>query len=71
MALMSVLDVDVEQNINDFIPRRPNISWDEVGASKMIYKTKHIVTYRWNDEGGYVYFYKERPPGWFRWNKTG
>ena len=36
----------------------------------MIYKTKHIATCRWNDEGGYVYFYKERLPGWYRWNRT-
>ena len=36
----------------------------------MIYKTKHIVTYRLDDEGGYVYFYKERPRGWYRWNRT-
>ena len=70
IAFMNVFDVDVVQNIHDFIPIRTDVEGDEVAGWQMIYKTKHIVTYRRNDEGGYVYFYKERLPGWYRWNRT-
>ena len=51
------------QNIHDFIPRRPNVDWEEIGGYPMIYKTKHLVTYSGRGDGGYVYFYKERLPG--------
>ena len=70
MAFINVFDVDVVQHIHDFIPRRPDVEWVKVARWQMIYKTKHIVTYRLDDEGGYVYFYKERQPGWYKWNRT-
>ena len=63
MAFMNVFDVDVVQHIHDFIPIRPDVEWVEVGGWQIIYKTKHIVTYRWDDEGGYVYFIRRGRPG--------
>ena len=69
VALLSVFDVDVVQNIHDFIPRRPDVEWEEIAGYTMIYKTKHLQTYSGGPEGGYVYFYKERLPGWYKWNR--
>ena len=68
-ALLSVFDVDVVQNIHDFIPRRPHVDWEEIGGYTMIYKTNHLMTYTGRGDGGYVYSYKERLPGWYRWNR--
>ena len=70
VALLTVFDVDVIQNIHDFIPRRPNVDWEEIAGYTMIYKTKHLQTYSGGPEGGYVYFYKERLPGWYKWNRS-
>ena len=47
----------------------PEIEWETVYGSTMIYKTKHIITYGGGPEGGYVYFYKEREPGWYAWER--
>ena len=55
VALLNVIDVDVVQNIHDFIPRRPHVDWHELGGYTMIYKTKHLVTYTGRGDGGYVY----------------
>ena len=44
VALLSVFDVDVVQNIHDFKPRRPNVDWAEIGVFTMIHKTMHVVT---------------------------
>ena len=70
MALMNVFDVDVVQRIHGFIPRRPDVDWEEIARHTMIYKRKHVQTYTGGPEGGYVYFYKERRPGWYRWHRT-
>ena len=70
VALLSVFDVDVVQNIHDFIPRRPHVDWEEIGGYTMIYKTNHLMTYTGRGDGGYVYVYKERLPGWYRWNRS-
>ena len=70
MALMIVFDVDVVQRIHDFVPRRPDVEWEEVAGYTLIYKTKHLQTYSGGPEGGYVYFYRERRPGWYRWNRN-
>ena len=56
VALLSVSDVDVVHNIYDFIPRRPDLDWDEIAGYTMIYKTKHLQTYSGGPEGCYVYF---------------
>ena len=66
MAFLNVFDVDVVQNIHDFIPRRPDVEKAVIGGYTMIYMTKHLVTYTGGGEGGYVYFYTERRTGWFR-----
>ena len=55
VLLLNVFDVDVIQNIHDFIPRRPHVDWHELGGYTMIYKTKHLVTYTGLGDGGYVY----------------
>ena len=47
----------------------PEIEWDTVYGSTMIYKTKHIITYGGGPDGGYVYFYKERESGWYSWER--
>ena len=64
VALLSVFDVDVVQNIHDFIPRRPDVEWEEIAGYTMIYKQKHLQTYSGGrgPEGGYVYFYKGEAP---------
>ena len=63
VALLSVFDVEVVHNIDDFIPRRPNVDWKEIGGYTMIYKTKHLVTYTGRGDGGYVYFIRRGSPG--------
>ena len=70
MALMSVFDVDVVQRIQDFVPRRPDVEWEEIAGYTIIYKKKHLQTYSGGPEGGYVYFYRERRPVWYRWNRN-
>ena len=73
VALLSVFHVDVVQNIHDFIPRKPDVEWEEIAGFTMIYKTQHLQAFssgRGGPEGGYVYFYKERLPGWYRWNRS-
>ena len=73
VALLSVFDVDVVQNIHDFIPRRPNVDWEEIAGYTIRCKTKHLQTYsggRGCPEGGYAYYYKERLPAWYRWNRS-
>ena len=56
MALINVFDVNVVQRIHDFIPRRPDVEWEEIAGYTMIYKTKRLQTYTGGPEGGYVYF---------------
>ena len=58
------------QHIHDFIPRRPDVEWEEIAGYTIIYKMKHLQTYSGGPEGGYVYFYKEKRPGWYRWNRN-
>ena len=62
VALLSLFDEDVVQNIHDFILRRPNVDWAEIGVFTMIHKTMHVVTYTGGGDGGYVYFYKGKAP---------
>ena len=64
IALLNVFDVDVVQNIQDFI------HWEEKAGYTMICKTRHVQTYSGGPEGGWVYFYKERRPGWYWWNRS-
>ena len=70
MAFLDVFDVDVVQPIHDFIPRIPDVEWEEIAGYTMIYKTKHLQTYTGGPEGSYAYVYKERRPGWYRWHRT-
>ena len=70
VGLLSVFDVDVVQHIHDFMPRRPNVDWEDIGGFTMIYKTTHLVAYTGGGDGGYVYFYKERLLGWYRWHRS-
>ena len=52
VALLSVFHVDVVQNIHDFIPRKPDVEWEEIAGYTLIYKTKHLQTYSGGPEGG-------------------
>ena len=70
MALLSVFDVYVVHHIPDFIPRRPNVDWEEIGGFTMIYTTMQLATYTGGGDGGYVYFFKERLLGWYRWHRS-
>ena len=70
VALLSLFDEDVVQNIHDFIPRRPDVEKAVIGGYTMIYMTNHLVTYTGGGEGGYVYFYQRRIPGWYRWHRS-
>jgi hypothetical protein len=47
----------------------PDVEWETVYGSKMIWRTKHFITYDGGPEGGYVYFYKEREAGWYKWER--
>ena len=70
VVLLSVFDEYVVHHIHDFIPRRPNVDWEELGGFTMIYTAMHLVTYTGDGDGGYVYFSKERLLGWYRCHRS-
>ena len=66
IAFQSVFDVEIVKHIYSF-KIKPDVQWEEVESSRIIYETKHITTREWHNCGGFVYFYNERKPGWYRW----
>ena len=68
-ALRHFMPDGVVENIDAFIPRRPEIEWEAVYGSTTIYGTQHFITHGGGLEGGYVYF-RERPAGWYRWERS-
>ena len=36
VLLLNVFDVDVIQNIHDFVPRIPHVDWADIGGFTMI-----------------------------------
>ena len=63
VALLSVFDIDVAQNIHDFISRRPDVEWEEIAGYTMIYKTKHLQTYSGGPEGDTCTSIRRGSPG--------
>ena len=69
VALLSVFHTNVVDCIVSYYPSRPNIEWEMVYGTCVIWRTDHLITYGGGPEGGYVYFYKERPAGWYAWHR--
>ena len=70
VALASVFDLSVVSNILSYYSSRPDVEWEEVYGSCVIWRTKHFITYGGGPEGGYVYLFMEHAPGWYRWRRT-
>ena len=68
-VLSHVFPEGVVDHIAELIPEDPEIEWEEVFGSTVIYKTKHLITFGGGPEGGYVYFYREREAGWYKWER--
>ena len=68
-VLNQVFPDGVVDLIAELVPEDPEIEWEEVFGSTVIYKTKHMITYGGGPEGGYVYFYREREAGWYKWER--
>ena len=69
-ALRYIMPDGVVEDIDAFIPRRPEIEWEAVYGSTTIYATQRFITHGGGPGGGYVYFYRERPAGWYRWERS-
>ena len=68
-VLNQILPEGVVEQIAELIPEDPEIEWDTVYGSTVIWRTKHFITYGGGPEGGYVYFYREREAGWYKWER--
>jgi len=68
-VLNQVFPEGIVNHIAELIPRDPEIEWETVFGSTVIYKTKHMITYGGGPEGGYVYFFREREAGWYSWRR--
>ena len=66
-VLNQILPEGVVDQIAELIPEDPEIEWDTVYGTTVIWRTKHTITYGGGPEGGYVYFYRERERGWYKW----
>ena len=59
VALASVFDSRVVSNILSYYSSRPDVEWEEVYGSCVVWRTKHFITYGGGPEGGYVYLFRE------------
>ncbi len=60
----------VVSSILSYYSARPDVEWEEVYGSCLIWRTKRIITYGGGPEGGYVCLFREHELGWYRWTRA-